>query len=54
MGFSRREDGSLGFLQRFRFSRFQFGLPTSGGFSRVCSSFKLGFLDEVAPALMPI
>jgi hypothetical protein len=31
-------------------SRFQFGLAMSGGFSPVCSTYKLGSLDEVAPA----
>jgi hypothetical protein len=54
MGVSRGKDGSLGFLQSFRFSRFQFGLAMSGSFIWVCSSFKLRSLDEVAPALMPI
>lgn len=47
-------DGSLVFLHRFRFPRFQFGLAMLGGFCGVHSSFEAGFFDEVAPALVPI
>ena len=54
LGVWRREDGSRRFLQCFRFSPFQFGLATLRGFNGVCSSLEIGFLDEVAPALMPI
>ena len=50
----RREDGGLRFLQCFQFSPFQFRLATLGGFSGVCSRLQIGFLNEVAPALMLI
>lgn len=46
--------GSLIFLQSLQFSRLQFILAMLGGLNRICSSRKIGFLYEVAPAIVPV
>lgn len=50
----REDDRSRRISQGFRFSPFQFGLATLSGFCRICSGLEISFLNEVAPAFMPI
>jgi len=45
---------AFGLLQSFRFSPFQFSLAMFGSFNGICSRLELCFLDEVAPAFVPI
>jgi hypothetical protein len=45
---------NTGFLQCFRFAKFQVDLATVGGLRGVHSRFQAGLLDEVAPALVAI
>jgi len=50
----RRKARRLCLPESFQFSPFQFSLAMLGSLSGICSRLEIGFLDEVAPAFLPI